>query len=262
MVKKIFYLFRAAFAVFFSCLPLRPLELPWRFIGKCIQNAENHNFSKNGEERLITKFLDQHKGTLCFYDIGANIGKWSAEILRRRPDTHVYAFEMIPAFAASATMRLQLYKNARVFNVPLSDEIVELEVFQHGGGASVTDNPYHPVRAQKHSVRAEPGDAFVRENNLPAPAFIKIDVDGHEMKVLKGLRGTITAARPYIQFEYSFYYVHERIYLKDMFTFFEGLDYDLFQIFPTKLVKRTYKPSLENFWTANYLARPKEKPVL
>lgn len=262
MFKKIFYLMRAAFAVLFSCLHLRLLESPWRFIGKCIQNAENHNFSKNGEERLITKFLElqKNKASLAVYDIGANIGKWSEEIVKRRSDAYICAFEMIPAFAARAKERLNSYKNVQVFNVPLSDEEMDLEVFQHGGGASVTDNPYHPVEAKKHALRSKHGDRFINENNLPAPAFIKIDVDGHEMKVLKGLRGTIAAARPWIQFEYSFYYVHERVYLKDMFAFFEALDYELFQIFPTKLIKRSYKPSLENFWTVNYLARPKEKP--
>lgn len=264
MKKKIFYHLRAVLAFLFSLLPLRLLEGPWRFAGKCIANAENHDIRKNGEERLIARFLDRHRNqkSITVYDIGANIGAWSAEILKRRPDATLYAFEMIPSFAEQTAQRLQNYKSARVFNTPLSDEAHELEVFQHSGGASVTGNPYHPARAEKHSVRSETGDVFVQEKNLAPPDFIKIDIDGHEMKALQGLTKTIAAARPYVQFEYSFYYVHERVFLKDMFVFFENMNYELYRIFPTKLVRRAYRPALENFWTVNYLARPKEKPAL
>lgn len=261
--KNIFYFCRAALSWLFSFLPTQALESVCRFFSKCASNAENYYFEWNGEDRLIAKFAasrDQNASCVV-YDVGANIGLWSAALLARRPNARVYAFEMIPEFADKAARLLSSYGNAQVFNAPLSDGDNEIEAFQHDGGAAITENIFHPGEAKIHKIRTRSGDDFIRERALEPPDFIKIDVDGHEMKVLKGLRETIRAARPYVQFEYSFRYVYERVFLKDVFAYFEDMDYELYQIFPTKLVRRTYRPSLENFWTVNYLARPKDRPL-
>jgi FkbM family methyltransferase len=46
------------------------------------------------------------------------------------------------------------------------------------------------------------GDDYRIEQNLPAPHVIKIDVEGFEPQVLKGLEKTIREARPIIFFEH------------------------------------------------------------
>jgi hypothetical protein len=48
------------------------------------------------------------------------------------------------------------------------------------------------------TVRAVPLDAWRAETNTPAPALIKIDVEGNEHRVLAGAIDTLRHARPVV----------------------------------------------------------------
>ncbi len=52
-------------------------------------------------------------------------------------------------------------------------------------------------------VQVRNGDAFIAENRLPPPGLVKIDVEGYEPFVLRGLAATIREHRPPILMELS-----------------------------------------------------------
>lgn len=81
------------------------------------------------------------------------------------------------------------------------------------GWAEITFPPAHSGLATLHpeqvagdveriELRALDGLVAVGEVE-PSPALIKIDVEGHELEVLRGARETIARARPAIVFEYN-----------------------------------------------------------
>lgn len=255
-----FYLIRSFLAYGFSLIPgAYKLESALRFFSKCLANSEHYNQNRNGERRAAGLVLKTLGHPPVVYDIGSNVGDWSEGVLWLSPDAELHAFEMIPDFAARTRTRLQPWPKATTHCFGLSDEEADITAFQAGGGASITSHNFGTKEKIPVAIKVVRGDDFVATNNLPLPGFIKIDVEGHEMKVLRGLLHTITQARPVIQFEYGKHYINERIYLKDIYGFFAPLNYAIFQVFPTKLVKRTWRPSLENFWTANFVAVPQEK---
>lgn len=255
--------FRAArsyLAYGFSWIPgAYKLEILFRFLSKCLCNAEHYDQAMNGESRATGLVLKTLGPSPVVYDIGSNIGDWSKTALELAQDARLHAFEMIPDFATLTKNKIKPWPNAHVHGFGLSDEAGEITAFQAGGGASITSHDFGTKEKIPVTIKIVRGDDFIQSNELPTPAFIKIDVEGHELKVLKGLSQTISTARPIVQFEYGKHYINERIYLKDIFAFFEPMEYAVFQIFPTKLLRRAYKPSLENFWTTNFLAVPKEK---
>lgn len=240
------YFIRGISAYIFSFFPVCFIEKATRFIAKSATNAESYDMRLNGEHRALKHILRDLTDDCVVYDVGANVGDWSAAALKIAPQCRLYAFEMIPQFAEKARLKL----GDRVINSGLSDEAFETEAWQYGWGASLTENEHHTKDAERIQIKAVRGDDL----DLPTPDFIKIDTEGHELKVFKGLANTIKTHRPIIQFEYGIFSVNERVFLKDLFEFLE--DYEFYQIFPTKLVKRHYKPSLENFWTVNYIAIP------
>lgn len=255
-----FYRLRSLLAYLFSLIPgAYRVEAALRYLSKCFSNAENYNQAFNGERRASVFVIALLGQSPVVYDVGANVGEWSEAILKYCPAANVQAFEMIPAFAERVRQRLAGWQKAAVHDLGLSDIDQSLMAYQAGEGASISAHDYGTKQKVPVSIRVVRGDDYLAAQALPLPGFIKIDVEGHELKVLKGLSGTIQKARPFVQFEYGKHYINERVYLKDVFGFFEPLEYKIFQIFPTRLVLRTWSPALENFWTTNFMAVPEEK---
>ena len=80
-------------------------------------------------------------------------------------------------------------------------------------------------------------------------------MEGHELDVIKGGKEYFEQERIKItQFEYGGSYIDSRILLKDFFEFFEGMNYDIFLLYPTRVSKiPRYDQRLENFQYKNFL---------
>jgi FkbM family methyltransferase len=122
-------------------------------------------------------------------DAGANRGVYAYLIARRA--RHVYAFEPIPTL--SSYLRRARVSNVTVFTVALSDIAGEatLLVPAVDGEASLGSH-VDPAGATALPVRLARLDDF----HLDDIGFLKVDVEGHELQVLRGAAGTIQASRP------------------------------------------------------------------
>lgn len=149
-------------------------------------------------EPLETAFVDCIAGSLrCVFDIGANWGYYSA-LLATNPKFagHVHAFEAAPGTAARLKTFLtaaQLEKQVTLHSFGLSsrDGTVHFDSGRHSALARVSDDN----RGIAIQVRALDG------LGLPAPDFIKIDVEGHELEVFRGAATTLERAKPVVLFE-------------------------------------------------------------
>ena len=86
--------------------------------------------------------------------------------------------------------------------------------------------------------------------------MIKIDVDGYDVKVIRGFSSVISKYRPIVQFEYSRFYIHTRTFLKDAYDFFCPKGYRIGRLMPDYIAFSEYKPRMELFATNNYVALP------
>lgn len=130
------------------------------------------------------------------FDIGAHVGYFTVLMSQRAGSAgKVFAFE--PRRINNAFLRRHIKMN-RCDNVEVFDTCVgrqngtarlETRIGSGTGYVSPTGN----VEVQMVSI-----DEMVAQGRLPAPTFLKIDVEGGEVDVLEGARQTIEAHRPRI----------------------------------------------------------------
>jgi FkbM family methyltransferase len=143
-------------------------------------------------------------------DVGANVGDYTAEVLARFPQAVVWAYEPQSAAFFALTERFRDVGGVVTEHIGLSSEPgwAELHASSHGACvlATLYERPdadsYHGsgvVLERTEKVRLETLD------NLLAPQrvdWLKIDVEGHELDVLRGAE-QIVAATDVVQFEYN-----------------------------------------------------------
>jgi FkbM family methyltransferase len=125
-------------------------------------------------------------------DVGAWWGPWTYWLSRRAAE--VWSFEPNPDLAAFLTRVVS--PNVHVENVALSDRsgTATLHAPQAVGmdALSTLSDRHTDAGARRLEVQLRTLDAY----GLEAVGFIKIDVEGHELEVLKGAESTIRRCAP------------------------------------------------------------------
>src|SRR5581483_3209222 len=142
------------------------------------------------------------RGSNCI-DVGANVGPVTLALARQvGPTGRVLAIEPGPPYVARLRRNLQV-------NPRLKDRVVILQsgISETEGSLLWRPDPVHPFNAGLSHVHgtAVPGEVRVPVTTLDTAIaqqkwdrvdFIKIDVEGMELEVLRGARGTLKALRP------------------------------------------------------------------
>jgi FkbM family methyltransferase len=155
----------------------------------------------------VQQALAQHVKTGdVFLDIGANIGFFTVIAAKLVGEGgRVFAFEPVPKNAASLRRNLALndFRQVRVFEAAISDHNGkgELRLSEWIGGAALSTAAPPPDQTGTLAVDLVTIDELVARNEITAPDFVKIDVEGAEMEVLQGMATTIQACKPTILFE-------------------------------------------------------------
>jgi FkbM family methyltransferase len=137
------------------------------------------------------------------YDVGANIGFFvliGARLVG--PGGRVVAFEPVTENVAAIRSNAEL------------NELANIDVVERAAGAArglerllrVEDLSWsrlesrgsHPGTLESVEVEVVPIDELVRSGELPPPTVVKIDVEGSEVDVLRGMAETIEQHRPAI----------------------------------------------------------------
>jgi FkbM family methyltransferase len=130
-------------------------------------------------------------------DIGAHCGQYSILMAAMCGQTgHVVAFEPDPYAREKLLKNLDLnpgVKRPSVEEAAVSDTAGQALLYSRGGNAqssfahSAVESP-PGNKSERISVSQIPLDSYLLENNLPEPRWVKIDVEGAEIRILKGAR--------------------------------------------------------------------------
>ena len=129
------------------------------------------------------------------YDVGAHVGFHTLLASRTvGPAGHVCAFEPLPRNLHYLYQHLQMNgaTNVQVIEAAVAERPGEEAFFEHGsymGGLG---------RGGGLNVKTVAIDSLVEQGTIPAPEYIKIDVEGAEIRALQGMRKTLQTYRPTI----------------------------------------------------------------
>lgn len=160
-------------------------------------------------------------------DIGANIGL--VTLLLADIMDQVILFEPNPLAAQRAQENIYLnHLHAEVYAVAVSSKTGQI-FLENRGGTSSTNMTIENGGSSAFPIRKVPCttlDSFLEmKPNLPIK-FIKIDVEGHENDVIKGMNNTLIKVRPsIIMFEYL-----QRTIFTETQALFDAAGYRIYQI--------------------------------
>jgi FkbM family methyltransferase len=177
---------------------------------------------KSADEELL--FLDRvvPQGAVTV-DVGANCGLYTRRLARLSRQVH--AFE--PSHSMADLLRRTSASNVHIHEVALSDHAGSAELFIPRGDRDLI----HGLASIEPGVGASrrPGvsfnvpiarlDAIVRQD----VAFVKIDVEGHELHVLNGAIELLEQSQPVFLVEAEDRHREEAT--RSLFEFFEGKTY-------------------------------------
>lgn len=143
-----------------------------------------------------------------FLDVGANVGFFSLVAARVvGPSGTVVAFEPVPENASAAERNAALNSFARVrvvqAAVGAAPGRMTLHVTRHPGGAALASSAAPPDRVNSIEVEVVSLDAAFESGRVPPPDLVKIDVEGAELDVLRGMSGLAARCGPSILCEFD-----------------------------------------------------------
>lgn len=169
-------------------------------IGDCSINFHTSTFTEfmrfrnlAGERSVVEELLDNLNSEDVFYDIGANVGSYTCFAAANLGFSRTIAFEPEPTNANRLRENLDLNDlHAKIVRVALSDTDGTAKLALNGDEAgegkhaiATNDNE------QTLEVETARGDTVIKERGLPKPTVMKIDVEGAELSVLRGLQETL-----------------------------------------------------------------------
>src|ERR1700744_2738401 len=171
-------------------------------------------------------------------DIGANIGLQSIRMSQCAGESgRVYAFEPLQYLQEKFNRNISLNKagNVTLFPFALADEESEADFTINKSswnqGTFSLSNKSDGAETQHVAIKV--ADNIPEIQNLDTLQLIKIDVEGFEYQVIKGLKQTIQKHKPRIIFEYDDnYWAGTGQKIEDCYSFLQSLGYTLYQITP------------------------------
>jgi FkbM family methyltransferase len=175
-------------------IPSRLRKLRWEY--KLTRRYAEWLLNGGEEEAALLPSLCDRR--LVSVDIGANLGGYTW--LLRRFSKSVIAFEPNPDLAARLTRLMRVAPSVTVHNCALSDSdgTVVLRIpDDHGRSTLEAANTLHGRETREVPVPARRLDGIV----LGRVGFIKIDVEGHELAVLRGAERLLRDSHPNLLIE-------------------------------------------------------------
>jgi FkbM family methyltransferase len=244
--------------------PIKLLHDIASFVEAAYSN-EGASFALNGEQHLIQSLRPANFKVAL--DVGANQGDWLTAAVAAWPQCYIHAFEVArPTFERLAGRVRKSGDCSRVrlncFGLADIEGVQQMYYF-----------PDHPeltcdlVRHEIHQVlpfdaKLRTGDRYCEDRHIGAIDFVKIDVEGAEYRVLKGLSSRLREAKIHcLQFEYGAFSTQTRFLLADYYSLLSQ-EYWIGKVYPTYVEFREYEWTMEDFRFANYCCVSKARPDL
>jgi FkbM family methyltransferase len=210
------------------------------------------------EVSFINKFINNPQ---LVVDIGANKGLYSSMVGIRYKDCEIHLFEPSLTNFKLLLSKFNSYDNFHLNNKAVSNfngnSILHFD-YDGSGLASLSKrrlDHFNIDFSKNENIECIIFDDYwknILKNRIID--VVKIDVEGHELEVLLGMREAISSIR-IIQFEFGGCNIDTRTYFQDFWYFFKSYNFKLYRISPFGLIFiNKYSELDEYFITSNYFA--------
>ena len=158
-----------------------------------------HNMDKFIMQKNVFKRPDHDFGFMVdslqpgdvVYDIGAYIGTFAIPFALEGMEVH--AFEGFPGNYERLKKNCEPYNNITVHNIAVNNETRKTKTQFN----SCTGVPEPVVDVNYHIL-----DDYIKDNNIPLPKLIKLDIEGMETVALFGMTNLLETVKPLWQIGY------------------------------------------------------------
>ena len=153
-------------------------------------NYNNDDMEQNGEMNLLKMISQRHDEGVVF-DVGANIGKYTLLLSKIMPTRQVYSFEPGAITYKELVNSTAGKEQVKCVNIALSYLEGESLLYydkELSGWSSLYQRNLNHLNIQMNKsekVRLTTLDSFCMQNKIDDIFFMKIDVEGSELDVLR-----------------------------------------------------------------------------
>jgi FkbM family methyltransferase len=203
--------------------------------------------------------------TPVLFDVGANYGSWSTQMLKVCPGCLKLVL-IEPQVQCLDSLEKITFPNKVIYPCAVSDHQGEMSFFsaeQKRGWAAASlferrETYFSKIHQRASVVPIRKLDDIIQENDLSRIDFMKIDVEGAELLVLKGAEASLQRRKiKAISFEFGSGNINSRTFFRDFWDFLRSYGFCVARILPGgKMFKiEEYDEDLEYFRGAtNYVA--------
>jgi FkbM family methyltransferase len=218
------------------------------------------NARLSGETFFVETVLPKITPKICV-DVGANVGAYTSALMSLETVDAVYAFEPLPeTFEKLIQLKQRFGDRLVAINKAVGQKNERTEIF------------YNPAAVSQASLYAKDAEVSYVANSCSLEVevvtldefftgistdgdidFIKIDAEGFEFEVLQGSQRLIMKHSPMmIQIEHNVHHLRRNQTILSFAALMQG--YDLFQMLPSRLVRRDPEDPLSNIFVfSNYV---------
>lgn len=193
------------------------------------------NSEKTGEKYVVEKILPKLLNTdsPILFDVGANIGEYAQLLRENFPNAKIFAFE--PNTKVYDILKKNVSKlDVQCQNIGMGPIISQDKLYSYQdstGLGTIKKEALETLYGLNEKIEeiefsVSTIDYFCSQNKINQIDFLKIDVEGQEMEVLKGARQMLKSHKcPIIQFEFNNFNVIYRVFLKDFYDSLTGYNF-------------------------------------
>jgi FkbM family methyltransferase len=210
-------------------------------------------------EREVQFILSKIARPDIVVDVGGNIGDWTASLLKYSKPKQIYVIE--PSKANHEILKKRFGQNLQVAIIPkaLSDKDGDAPLYANESGSGLASlhqrrlNHFGIPHDEVEKVEMMSVARFLSDFCIQRIDVLKLDIEGHELSVLKAIPNDFWDKINAIQFEFGGCNIDSRTFFQD-FWYLLSPKFDFYRMSPMGLIAiPQYRELDETFSTTNYL---------